>query len=325
MTRTIDIGARVKKITKRKKSFPTRTVTSAKRAATYKFRGKMKNKVREFRASEALRSIFSHNNNGKTTNRKILGKGYGILSYLTYSLNLIKCYLTIIFYFSSPPSFVYIGNSGFLENKNELKKLWNGIPREFLNCDDLNSKGFKRIKFTALMEANGGRAFVISILKLLKPLFSGYSVEHNDPLHVIVSKGNTNPWHQDRVTGCRVYNQSYQKDQDGYLKFGGKYYLRPAHGIRVLIDLGSFSKEHDSRQFSFKMGEKKVLNTEARVIAMNAGAAGSGRKNQIYHGRIGDGVTVQLDLIHNKTTRSSGKAKTVGVGGVIKMLISRLI
>ena len=31
---------------------------------------------------------------------------------------------------------------GFLENKNELKKLWNGIPREFLNCDDLNSKGF---------------------------------------------------------------------------------------------------------------------------------------------------------------------------------------
>ena len=68
-----------------------------------------------------------------------------------------------------------------------------------------------------------------------------------------------------------------------------------------------------------------MLNTKARVIAMNAGAAGSGRKNQIYHGRIGDGVTVQLDLIHNKNTNSKGKAKTVGVGGIIKEMIRKEI
>lgn len=220
---------------------------------------------------------------------------------------------------------VYIGNSEFLSDKNELKTLWDGIPLECLKFDNLNSNGFKRIKFGPLMEANGGRAFVISILKLLKPLFSGYSVEHHDPLHVIVSKGNKNPLHQDKVTGCRVYNQSYQKDQDGWFYFGRKNYLRPSHGIRVLIDLGSFSGEHDSRQFSFKEGESEVLNTKARVIAMNAGAAGSGGQTEIYHGRIGDGVTVQLDLIHNKTTQLRGKAKTVGVGGVIKDLIRKEI
>ena len=64
-----------------------------------------------------------------------------------------------------------------------------------------------------------------------------------------------------------------------------------------------------------------MLNTKARVIAMNAGAAGSGRKSEIYHGRIGDGVTVQLDLIHKKSTQSPGKARKIGVGGVIKELI----
>ena len=230
---------------------------------------------------------------------------------------------TIIFYFSSPPSFVYLGNSGFLKNKNELKKLWDGIPLELLNSDDLNSKGFNRIKFKQLMEANGGRSFVISILKLLKPLFSGYSVEYNDPLHVIVSKGNANPWHRDIKTGSKVYNESYKKDQDGSFYFGGKYHLTPAHGIRLLIDLGSIYGEHNSRQFSFKEGKSGdiLLNTEARVIAMNAGAAGSGGKSKIYHGRIGDGVTVQLDLIHNKSTQLRGKAQKIGLGGVIKNLI----
>ena len=215
MTRTIDIGARVKKITQRKKSFSTHTVTRAKQAATKKFRAKMKNKVREFRASEALRSIFSHNNNGKTTNRKILGKGYGILSYLTYYLHLIKCYLTIIFYFSPPPSLVYIGNSEFLSDKSELKKLVDSIPMKFRGDGVVDpAKGFTRIGFKKLYRAKGGKAFVISILRLLKPLFEVYSVDRNDPLHLILSSGNTRPYHQDVKTGSNVYDESYEKDVD---------------------------------------------------------------------------------------------------------------
>ena len=86
--------------------------------------------------------------------------------------------------------------------------------------------------------------------------------------------------------------------------FHHKYYLRPAHGIRVLIDLGSLKGEHNSRLFKFKEQKSKgiLLKTEARVIAMNAGAAGSGGKSEIYHGRFGDVVTVQLDLILKKST-----------------------
>ena len=161
-----------------------------------------------------LRSIFS-NNNGKTTNRKILGKGYGILSYLTYYLHLIKCYLTIIFYFSPPPSLVYIGNSEFLSDKSELKKLVDSIPMKFRGDGVVDpAKGFTRIGFKKLYKAKGGKAFVISILKLLKPLFEVYSVDLNDPLHLILSSGNTRPYHQDVKTGSNVYDESYEKDVD---------------------------------------------------------------------------------------------------------------
>ena len=88
-----------------------------------------------------------------------------------------------------------------INNKKELKKLWDGIPLEFLNTDNVNSKGFKRIDLKALIEVNGGKDFTIAILKLLKPLFSTYSVEFTDPMHLIVSSGNTDPYHQDIVTG----------------------------------------------------------------------------------------------------------------------------
>ena len=117
-------------------------MTLAKLKASKKFSARMIDKERNAKASEALRSIFY---DGKGTLRKKLGNGYGILSYLTYYLYLIKCYLIIIFYFSSPPSFVYLGNKGFLNNK-KLKELWDGIPKEFLNLDDIKAnKGFKRV------------------------------------------------------------------------------------------------------------------------------------------------------------------------------------
>ena len=150
-------------------------------------------------------------------------------------------------------------------------------------------------------------------------------MDYNDPMHLIVSSGNTAPFHQDMVTGRNVFDQSYKKDQDGQFTFLDKQYLRPLH--RVLIDLGSLLGEHNSRPFMFKerKSEDILLNTEARVIAMNAGAAGSGGKSEIYHGRFGDGVTVQLDLILNKSKKKGGKAKNIGVGGVINDLIRKKI
>ena len=155
-------------------------------------------------------------------------------------------------------------------------------------------------------------------------------------MHLILSSDNTNPWHQDIQTGSKVYDLSYKLDSDKEIRSLGKRYLRPAHGIRVLIDLGSLNGKHDSRLFKFKEQKRngesvEIFKTKSRVIAMNAGAAGSGGKNQIYHGRFGDGVTIQLDLILNKSHGKirgkaiRGKAKKVGVGGVINTWIKKYV
>ena len=264
------------------------------------------------------------------TAKKIGRRVWNPLFYLTYYLHLIKCYLTIIFYFSPPPSMVYIGNSEFLSDQSELKKLVDSIPMKFRGDGVVDpAKGFTRIGFKKLYRAKGGKAFVISILRLLKPLFEVYSVDRNDPLHLILSSGNTRPYHQDVQTGSNVYDESYKKDIDEYDWFCGKRYRRPANGLRVLIDLGSFNG-HNSRRFSFAIEKSKnnfseIFTTTARVIAMNAGAAGSGRKSDIYHGRFGDGVTVQLDLVLKKKSGIHGKATKIGLGGVISALIEKFV
>ena len=64
-------------------------MTRKQREASYKFSAKMIGKEKDFKASEALTSIF-HDDRSRTQRIK-LGEGYGILSYLTYSLHLIKC------------------------------------------------------------------------------------------------------------------------------------------------------------------------------------------------------------------------------------------
>jgi hypothetical protein len=52
-----------------------------------------------------------------------------------------------------------------------------------------------------------------------------------------------------------------------------------------------------------------LLETSAQVVVMDSKAAGSGgmENSPIWHGRYGDGTTLQLDLVH--TAAQSGLAK----------------
>lgn len=74
---------------KRRAARSNRKMTVKQLQASRKHSARMTEREKEFKASEALRSIF-YDDKGRTQ-RKKLGKGYGILSYLTYSLHLIKC------------------------------------------------------------------------------------------------------------------------------------------------------------------------------------------------------------------------------------------
>ena len=74
---------------KRRATRSNRKMTVKQVQASLKHSARMTEREKEFEASEALRSIFYGDE--KRTQRKKLGLGYGILSYLTYSLHLIKC------------------------------------------------------------------------------------------------------------------------------------------------------------------------------------------------------------------------------------------
>ena len=58
------------------------------------------------------------------------------------------------------------------------------------------------------------------------------------------------------------------------------------------------------------------LVTTNRIIAMDAGAAGYDRRTQFYHGRFGDGITVQIDF-SVRSNRPTGKSQKLGFGNVL--------
>jgi hypothetical protein len=69
-------------------------------------------------------------------------------------------------------------------------------------------------------------------------------------MHLVISRGNDNPYHQDKQTGKKVFERSYEKDTIGRKKeSNGEMYTIPSYGLRVLIDLGSFDEGHTSREF----------------------------------------------------------------------------
>ena len=160
------------------------------------------------------------------------------------------------------------------------------------------SKGFKRIQLTRAKFP----LFVALITDLVRPLTEAYWYDDEDPMYVVISRGNKSPMHQDVQTGGNVYQDSLDKDKIGQFRQNGHQYMYPPHGFRMLIDLGSFEEPHNSRQLVIEENKKngkfvKRLVTANRLIAMDAGAAGYSRTTPFYHGRFGDGINLHSDAV----------------------------
>ena len=147
---------------------------------------------------------------------------------------------------------------------------------------------------------------------------------------MVISRGNANPYHQDKLTGKEVFDESYVNDSFGRNKANQEMYTIPSYGLRVLIDLGSFDEGHSCREFKVAVQDGndfvERLVTKNRIIAMNAGAAGSGGRSPYFHARFGNGITIQVDLSLEGTGLGGrpkrGKKKT-STGGVALNTIKR--
>ena len=60
------------------------------------------------------------------------------------------------------------------------------------------------------------------------------------------------------------------------------------------------------RQFLIKRGDKVLLDTRARLVGMDAGAAGWQRKSEAEHGRCGDGISIVFDQAQAPPDSTSG-------------------
>ena len=104
-----------------------------------------------------------------------------------------------------------------------------------------------------------------------------FLTENAEQLHMIIRRGNDEPMHQEKMTVQKVFEKSYEKDKIGQEYCGKVHFTKPSHGLRVLVDLGSF-QGHEPRHFKVSIKNAdgtftEKLDTLNRVIAMNAGAA----------------------------------------------------
>jgi hypothetical protein len=184
------------------------------------------------------------------------------------------------------------------------------------------------------MKATNGEILIKKILDKLRPLLKDdegnvvYSFPTTAvPMHLVISRGNGDPYHQDKQTGKKVFEKSYEKDTIGHKASNGESYTLPSYGLRVLIDLGSFDEGHTSREFKIAVqgrdGYVEKLVTTKRIIAMNAGAAGSGSRSPYFHARFGNGITIQVDLSLD-FLGSRGKIGAITGSGGLNLATARM-
>lgn len=149
------------------------------------------------------------------------------------------------------------------------------------------------------------------IKNVLKPLIDGgYRVAD---CFLVLRRGDTSPMHQDKMTGSDAFART------GHI--GWHATARPA--LRVLINLGSYAAGSvGERPMRFTLSDgTPLLQSMARIVLMDANAAGSGGSSMsnVFHGRIGDGVTLSLDLVLPRIMeRGVGKPDEEKVRGIAK-------
>lgn len=140
---------------------------------------------------------------------------------------------------------------------------------------------------------DGGVEFLGGICRMICSLLHvGGGEFHVLGLEAVIRYGNSNPYHQDMKTGFGAFSRDTKSDMIGT--------RQAPYGCRILIDLAS-----ESRNMVFRVGEAGavLLASTSRIIAMNAGAAGSGGKGVVNHGRVGDGLAITLDIGLNELGR----------------------
>jgi hypothetical protein len=174
-----------------------------------------------------------------------------------------------------------------------LAAAWETMPVELLTACQDKGRVHAHLNVAAIARLDKGAEFLQVIFKMIHALIVAgpYRVIHCEGVARI---DDNDPYHQDKLTG----RGAFKRDEA----------LAKA-AMRVLIDLGAYDGAHASRTMSFQIGGVTVYETQARMVAMNARAAGSGGFGPVYHGRFGNGFTMSIDLILPTRDRS-GSAYT---------------
>lgn len=168
-----------------------------------------------------------------------------------------------------------------------------------VECADARSSGHVSVEFNKNKTVQSAQLFdFLSIARavILPLLEAGYRVL--SAFMKVQNDGNVAPMHQDKYTGVQAFN----RDQLELLQGG-------PNALRLLWDVGSYATQGGRRAFSFGLGGSKTERifhtTHARVIAMNANAAGSHWRTNVFHGRFGGGITFTADLVRPSWTQPS--------------------
>jgi hypothetical protein len=153
----------------------------------------------------------------------------------------------------------------------------------------------------------GRRDVLVPIYNILQPLFSAGYVAVN--CFLVISMGRDNAakmFHQDKQTGSNAFNRN---------KLKGVFHRETRVALRVLIDLGSYDNQTRTMQFAIQRDDGTrdiVLTLDARIIAMDALAAGSGRESNVEHARVGNGITFSCDVVAPSTQTTKGDIFAAG-------------
>ncbi len=159
---------------------------------------------------------------------------------------------------------------------------------------------------------------------------------------LVVSKGNNNPFHQDRMTGAEAFKRVGHADacwascgvRAALTPVDGSYPPRASaascgtlhipccvqeHGYRMLFTIQASGQA--ARPMVYKKDGPdgpELLSTLAPVVAMDAAAAGFGRGTNVWHGRLGDGLTLTLDMVHRDYQSQSSSLAAVSLNAMVQ-------
>jgi hypothetical protein len=148
-------------------------------------------------------------------------------------------------------------------------------------------KGFVKIGFETLLGIQECRPFLNEWKRLTATLRKFYRIANAG---ITVSIGNSSLMHQVQPEG--IY-WSERADCKRSFAEGS------VPSLRVLFDVAAFPPNAATpprRSMIFKVNNKTVVETEARFVAIDMNAPGSGQQSNILHGHVGDGITATFDI-----------------------------